>query len=103
MQGMRDVPVQTPSGLHSLLSLVHGISAISGGSFTAAYYGLYCDAAFGRFEHDFLYTDTNAYIWGIYLLPWNDRADPRTPATERSGLSNARILAPRSTPPPSAD
>jgi hypothetical protein len=71
LQGMRDVPVRTPSRPHSPLSLVDGISAISGGSFTAAYYGLYRDAAFGRFEHDFLYTDTNAYIWGIYLLPWN--------------------------------
>ncbi|HYZ32108.1 MAG TPA: hypothetical protein VE684_07480, partial [Crenalkalicoccus sp.] len=28
-------------------------------------------ATFGNFERDFLYDDTNSYIWGIYLLPWN--------------------------------
>lgn len=71
LEGMREIAVQTPAGPQSLLSLIDGISAISGGSFTAAYYGLYRDAAFGRFEHDFLYQDTNAYIWGIFLFPWN--------------------------------
>ena len=71
LQGMRDVSVQTAGGPQPLLSLVDGIFAISGGSFTAAYYGLYRDAAFGRFEKDFLYVDTNAYVWGIFLLPWN--------------------------------
>jgi NTE family protein len=50
---------------------VDGISGISGGSFTAAYYGLHRDQTFGQFEQDFLYDDTNGYIWGIYLLPWN--------------------------------
>lgn len=71
LEGMRDLPVETASGRRSLLDLVDGISAVSGGSFTAAYYGLYREAAFGRFANDFLYADTNAHIWGIYLLPWN--------------------------------
>jgi NTE family protein len=26
---------------------------------------------FGQYEKDFLYSDTNAFIFGIYLLPWN--------------------------------
>lgn len=71
LEGMRDVSAQTAGGPQPLLSLVDGISGISGGSFTAAYYGLYRDAAFGRFEKDFLYADTNAYVWGVFLLPWN--------------------------------
>jgi NTE family protein len=69
--GMRDVIIPTPAGPVSLLSQLSGISGVSGGSFPAAYYGLYRDAAFGKFEQDFLYQDTNAYIYGIYLLPWN--------------------------------
>ena len=58
-------------GPSSLLHQVSAIAGVSGGSFPAAYYGLYHDAAFGRFETDFLYQDTESYIWGIYLLPWN--------------------------------
>lgn len=71
LEGMRNVMVPTASGPRSLLHEVSAISGVSGGSFPAAYYGLYRDAAFGRFEKDFLYSDTESYIWGIYLLPWN--------------------------------
>jgi NTE family protein len=71
LKGMRDLTIQTASGPVSLLSQVDGISGVSGGSFTAAYYGLYRDAMFGRYENDFLYRDTNGYIFGVYLLPWN--------------------------------
>ncbi len=71
IKGMRDVMVPTAAGPVPLLQLVSAISGVSGGSFPAAYYGLYRDAAFGKFETDFLYDDTNSYIYGIYLLPWN--------------------------------
>lgn len=71
LKGMREVMVPLPSGPRPLLQEVGGIAGVSGGSFPAAYYGLYRDAAFGRFETDFLYQDTESYIWGIYLLPWN--------------------------------
>ncbi len=71
LEGMRDVFVPTAQGPRPLLHELDGISGVSGGSFTAAYYGLYRDKAFGRFEKDFLYSDTNSYIWGIYLLPWH--------------------------------
>ena len=37
-----------------LLDEVDYISAVSGGSFTAAYYALYCDRIFDDFEHKFL-------------------------------------------------
>ncbi len=68
---MRETAVPTAAGPVSLLSQVSGVSGVSGGSFPAAYYGLYRDATFGRFEQDFLYDDTNSYIYGVYLLPWN--------------------------------
>jgi NTE family protein len=71
LQGMREVGVQGAHGQRSLLSSLDGVSGVSGGSFPAAYYGLYRDTAFGRFETDFLYADTNAQIKGVYLLPWN--------------------------------
>jgi NTE family protein len=71
LKGMRDVAVPTLAGPRPLLDQVDAISGVSGGSFPAAYYGLYGDQGFGHFESDFLYQDTNAVIFGIYLLPWN--------------------------------
>ena len=71
LKGMREMSIPAPGGSRVLLHELSGISGVSGGSFTAAYYGLYRDKAFGQFEHDFLYSDTNSYIYGIYLLPWN--------------------------------
>jgi len=67
LKGMGQVTI--PGDGRSLLSQLDGISGISGGSFTAAYYGLHRNKAFGQYERDFLYSDTNAYIFGIYLLP----------------------------------
>jgi NTE family protein len=71
LRGMRDLMVSTKVGPRSLLSQLDAISGVSGGSFPAAYYGLYREKTFGRFEPDFLYDDTNSYIFGTYLLPWN--------------------------------
>jgi NTE family protein len=71
LRGMRDVVVSTPVGPRPLLDQVDAISGVSGGSFPAAYYGLHRERTFGGFERDFLYSDTNSYIYGIYLLPWN--------------------------------
>jgi NTE family protein len=70
LKGMRDLMVLTQNGPRSLLAQVDAMSGVSGGSFPAAYYGLYRDRTFGQFETDFLYSDTNSYIYGIYLLPW---------------------------------
>ncbi len=71
LKGMRELPMRTAVGPRPLLDEVDGIAGVSGGSFTAAYYGLHRDATFGQYETDFLYRDTEANIWGIYLLPWN--------------------------------
>ena len=71
LKGMREVMVPGPYGFRSLLSSLDAISGVSGGSFTAAYYGLYRDAMFGRYEPDFLYADTNGEIKSVYLEPWN--------------------------------
>ncbi len=71
LKGMRELPVQTLHGPVSLLHELDVIAGVSGGSFTAAYYGLYRDAAFGRYETDFLYRNTESNIFQVYLLPWN--------------------------------
>lgn len=71
LKGMRDTMVPTKVGPRRLLDQVDGISGVSGGSFPAAYYGLYREKMFGQFETDFLYDDTNSYIYGVYLIPWN--------------------------------
>ena len=71
LKGMREVVVPSSYGQRSLLSSLDAISGVSGGSFTAAYYGLYREATFGRYETDFLYLDTDGEIKSVYLLPWN--------------------------------
>jgi NTE family protein len=71
LKGMRELMVSTSVGPRPLLDQINAMSGVSGGSFPAAYYGLYREKTFGGFERDFLYDDTNSYIYGIYLLPWN--------------------------------
>lgn len=61
----------------SLLEEVDLISGVSGGTFTASYYALHREAMFVPkdkgcgFERDFLFTDYDADIMGMYLAPWN--------------------------------
>ena len=71
LKGMRAITVPLRAGPQPFLREVDAIAGVSGGSFPAAYYGLYRDQTFDRFETDFLYRDTESSIWGIYLLPWN--------------------------------
>jgi NTE family protein len=55
----------------SLLEQVDMMASVSGGSFPAAYYGLYRDKIFTDFEKDFLDQDIESYVWGTYLIPWH--------------------------------
>lgn len=61
----------------SVLQEVDLISGVSGGTFTASYYTLHREAMFVPqdqgcgFERDFLYTDFDSDIFGMYLAPWN--------------------------------
>ncbi|MBV8095835.1 MAG: patatin-like phospholipase family protein [Acetobacteraceae bacterium] len=69
--GLRSMTIVEAGQRHSLLADVDYIASVSGGSFPATYYGLYRDKAFETFEGAFLKRDVNAFIFGIYLLPWN--------------------------------
>ena len=73
LKGLRDFNLPGYGEHTALLDAVDVISAVSGGSFPAAYYGLYRDRIFTDFEKDFLTRDIDGYIWGSYLLPWNYR------------------------------
>jgi NTE family protein len=70
LKGLRDYSVTVDGEQHSLLSLLDMTASVSGGSFPAAYYGLYRDKIFTDFDKDFLSQDLDAYIYGTYLLPW---------------------------------
>lgn len=54
-----------------LLDLVETISAVSGGSYTAAYYGLFGDRLFEDFESRFLKRDIQSQMLGSLLNPIN--------------------------------
>jgi NTE family protein len=69
--GLRSMTIVEAGQRHPLLADVDYIASVSGGSFPATYYGLYRDKTFETFEDAFLKRDVNAFIFGIYLLPWN--------------------------------
>jgi NTE family protein len=71
LKGLRDFELTRKGKTVRLLDEVDYISSVSGGSFTAAYYGLHRDRIFTDFERDFLSRDIESYIWGLYLLPWH--------------------------------
>ncbi|MCB1732022.1 MAG: patatin-like phospholipase family protein, partial [Halieaceae bacterium] len=54
MQELRDTLIERDGTTVRLLDEVDGISSVSGGSFTAAYYGLYRERLFEDYEDDFL-------------------------------------------------
>ncbi len=65
LKGLREQQLQ--NGDTSLLEEVDFISAVSGSSFTAAYYGLFGDKLFTDFEHDFLYNDVGSDLfWRLW-------------------------------------
>ena len=71
LRGLRDFHIAIDGRDRRLLDELDVVAAVSGGTFPAAYYGLHRDKIFTDFERDFLKRDIEAYIWGIYLLPWN--------------------------------
>lgn len=71
LRGLSKMQVREDGKTRRLLDEVDYIAAVSGGSFPAMHYGLYRDKSFDTFTDDFLKRDINAYIYGVYLLPWN--------------------------------
>ncbi|MCH4565122.1 patatin-like phospholipase family protein [Halomonas sp. EGI 63088] len=74
LERLRDAWVEIDGERRNLLDEVDVISSVSGGSFTAAYYGLHGDALFdpeGRFHRNFLYRDVEARLKGQLFNPYN--------------------------------
>lgn len=71
LRGLREYMIDVKGEQRPLLDEVDIITSVSGGSFTAAYYGLHKEAIFSDYEQAFLRQDINSFIYGTYLLPWN--------------------------------
>ena len=84
LKGLAATRVDTPNGNCRLLDKVRAISAVSGGSFTAAYYCLYHDRIFSDFEGQFLKRNITAALlkeafnplhWPELFSPYYGRSD----------------------------
>jgi NTE family protein len=66
LKGLRDTTVELDGKSVRLLDEMDQISSVSGGSFTAAYYGLNGDGIFDTFKDSFLLRDVESSLfWGL--------------------------------------
>jgi NTE family protein len=66
LKGLRDTTIDVDGKSVRLLDEIDQISSVSGGSFTAAYYGLNGDGIFDTFEEAFLFRDVQSSLfWGL--------------------------------------
>lgn len=84
LEALRDTEVVLAGKPIRLIDEIDSLSGVSGGSFTAAYYGLFGDRIFDEFEPRFLRRNIqSAIIWRIFwpwntvaiLTPWMSRSD----------------------------
>jgi NTE family protein len=71
MRKLRDTTIEVSGEKRRLLDEVDVISSISGGSFTAAYYGLFRERLFEDFDHRFLKRQVQSDLIMRFLSPWN--------------------------------
>ena len=71
LEKLRDTTIVIDGQPRSLLDEVDVISSVSGGSYTAAYYGLYGKRLFSDFESRFLYADVEDELSALVFNPLN--------------------------------
>ena len=71
LEELAKTEVGSPSHEHRLLDDVKMVSAVSGGSITAAYYTLYGDRIFSDYESRFLKRHDQTWLLLRLLAPWN--------------------------------
>ena len=71
LEGLRETQIAVDGIEVSLLEEVDSISGVSGGSFPAAYYGLFGDRIFEDFEARFLKKNVQRALLFRALRPWN--------------------------------
>lgn len=69
LQELRDTPIMAKGQPARLLDEVDHITSVSGGSFTAAYYGLYGDRIFEDFEAEFLRANIEKHLVASLFNP----------------------------------
>ena len=69
LEAMRETTVRLDGQSQRLLDEIDVISSVSGGSFTAAYYGLHGDETFTDFEKNFLRSDVSGELMDGLLDP----------------------------------
>ena len=82
LKALRDTQVRAEPQPARLLDELDSITSVSGGSFTAAYYGLYGEGIFTDFEKVFLRRDIEGALFGALFNPINWFRD--TGRTERA-------------------
>jgi NTE family protein len=87
LEELRDTEISVDGVPKSLLEEVDTISGVSGGSFPAAYYGLYGDRIFEEFEPRFLRKNIQEALFLRALRPWN-LVPLMTPWLSRSDLAS---------------
>lgn len=86
LEGLRDARVVVRGRDARLLDEVDTLSGVSGGSFPAAYYGLFGDRIFEEFEERFLKRNIQRSLVWSTLAPWN-LVRLATPYLNRSDLA----------------
>jgi NTE family protein len=71
MKALRETRIPGRDEPRALLDEVDTVSGVSGGSFPAAYYGLFGDRIFDEFETRFLRRNIEGAIVRRALIPWN--------------------------------
>jgi NTE family protein len=71
LQELRDTPIVVDGQNIRMLDEIDHITSVSGGSFAAAYYGLYGDRIFSDFEDEFLRKDVEGHLTSSLFKPWH--------------------------------
>ena len=69
LEALRDININWEGTERRLLDEIDSISSVSGGSFTAGYYGLFGDRIFEDYEEKFLKVNVQGHLTGSMLNP----------------------------------
>ncbi len=86
LEKLKQTEIEIDGQKKSLLDEVDLITSVSGGSFTAAYYGLYGDQIFQDYEDKFLRHNFQLDLYQLLLSPWH-WPNLSTSAFDRSDLA----------------
>ena len=71
LAALRDIEIEFDGRRRRLVGEIDGISSVSAGSVTAAYFGLHGMAIFDTFPERFLYRNVQGALTRRFLAPWN--------------------------------